>query len=118
MTRRELIVKLEEAHSLASEFRGGYSGEVLSAEEFSISLGKAVEAFGRGDNSTAKDLWLWFAPTTQWDDFIGRDGIELGNQIFEALDRSRAEYEIEILHSEGGKASLATSLVPPRGGTR
>ena len=33
-----LIMKLEQAEKLLSEFRGGYSGEFLSAQEFHASV--------------------------------------------------------------------------------
>jgi hypothetical protein len=38
-----------------------------------------------GEESVIEDLWIWFAPTCQWDDFVGN--IDLGERIFQRLNR-------------------------------
>lgn len=82
-----LINDLEKAKKLASEFTGGYSGEFISAEEFYSALSDRIERLKNNENEVLRDLWMWFAPTCQWDDFIGMDGLELGNKIFEQIDK-------------------------------
>ncbi len=96
MNKNKLIKELKEAYHLASQYEGGYSGEFLDAKDFSEALKKAIALFESGDDSCAKDLWVWFAPTTAWDDFVGLEGMELGNSIFEKLDQYIKENKIEI----------------------
>jgi hypothetical protein len=84
---KKLIKNLEKAEQLASEFSGGYSGEFLSAEEFYLALQDRITRLKKGEYVVLEDLWIWFAPTCQWDDFIGTDGEYLANTIFEQLDK-------------------------------
>jgi len=83
----KLIIDLESAEELLSEFSGGYSGKFLSAEEFHSALCDRIEKLKSNDFNVLDDLWIWFAPTCQWDDFVGLDGLELGNKIYEQIDR-------------------------------
>jgi len=96
MNRSELVGKLKEAHSLVSQFEGGYSGNFLDAREFAAALGNAIKEFENGSNEVSKDLWIWFAPTCQWDDFVHSEGIELGELIHGELDRNRETYGIKL----------------------
>ncbi|MFT5820854.1 MAG: hypothetical protein ACI8ZM_002102 [Crocinitomix sp.] len=82
-----LIQELDLAEKLVSEFSGGHSGEFLSAEEFHRALKERILILKRGDLTVLGDLWYWFAPTCAWDDFVGMDGLDLGNSIFEKLDQ-------------------------------
>lgn len=82
----ELISDIEKAEILASEYSGGYSGEFLSVEEFHRSLKDSLENLKNGELEDLDNLQLWFSPTGPWDDFIGLDGLVLGNQIFEKLN--------------------------------
>ena len=96
MNKEALIRELKEAYQLASQYEGGYSDESLDAKDFAEALSKAITLFEGGDDSCIKDLWLWFAPTTAWDYFVGFEGMELGNSIFEKLDQYIKEKGIEI----------------------
>jgi hypothetical protein len=60
-----LIQELKEAYQLASQYEGGYSGKFLDAREFADALKESIELFEAGDDSCVKDLWLYFAPTTE-----------------------------------------------------
>jgi len=80
-----LIADLKEAEKILSEYSGGYSGEHLSAEEFHKDILDRIKKLESGDESVIEDLWIWFAPTCQWDDFVGN--IELGERIFKKLDK-------------------------------
>lgn len=82
-----LLVDLDSAVLVASQYSGGYSGEYLSAEAFHVDLAAAVEQLKAGDTAVLGRLWIWFAPTCHWDDFITEEGIDLGNRIFGQLQR-------------------------------
>ena len=84
---KKLIVDLDKAEKIVSEYSGGYSGEFIGAEEFHEALRKHIQKLKKGDTSVLNDLWVWFAPTCQWDDFVGNEGIDLGNRIFERLNK-------------------------------
>lgn len=81
----KLIELLDKAENLASEFRGGYSGQFLSAEEFHQALFDSINKLKQGDNTQLDTLHIWFLPTSCWDDFIGRDGQDLANEISNLL---------------------------------
>lgn len=80
-----LISDLKKAGKILSEYLGGYSGEHLSAEEFHTDLIDRIKKLENGDESVIEDLWIWFAPTCQWDDFVG--DIDLGERIFQRLNK-------------------------------
>jgi len=82
-----LINDLKKAEKILSEYSGGYSGEHLSAEEFHKDLLDRIKELEKGDENVIEDLWIWFAPTCQWDDFVG--DIELGEKIFQQLDKMK-----------------------------
>jgi hypothetical protein len=84
-----LIVELKKAHELASEFTGGHSERFMSAEEFAQALGQAISELERGNTAVLEKLSLWFLPTSDWDDFIKVDGIELGQKISDMLHGRR-----------------------------
>ncbi len=76
---------LDQAAQLASEFTGGYSGEFLSAEEFHRTLSESISKLKQGDGAQLHRLHIWFLPTSCWDDFIGKDGQDLANEISRLL---------------------------------
>ena len=47
----------------------------------------AIDDIEYGNQTDLTRFWFWFAPTTAWDDFVGEEGIELGNRIFDRVDR-------------------------------
>ena len=120
----ELIAVLKKAHELASQFEGGYSVRFFGAEEFAKALGIAVNEFENGNDSVLDDLQLWFLPTSEWDDFIKLEGLELGQRISALLAEYRANsvqctcqrppfhylgYSIDKLgENEQGEATLET----------
>ncbi|MDH4473328.1 MAG: hypothetical protein QE487_12040 [Fluviicola sp.] len=83
----ELLDDLHAAEKQLSEYKGGYSEEFLSAEEFHEALIDAIDDIEFGNQTDLTRFWLWFAPTCAWDDFVGQEGEELGNKIFERVDR-------------------------------
>jgi hypothetical protein len=80
-----LLPELREAHILASQFEGGYSERFFGAQEFAHALGNAIAELEQGNLSVLSDLQLWFFPTSDWDDFVKSDGIELGQRISDML---------------------------------
>lgn len=88
-TNIKLIRLLDKAENLAGQFSGGYSNQFLSAEEFHQALKDAIEKYKNGDNMQIENFYFWFAPTTSWDDFVGIEGVELGNEIFELICKIR-----------------------------
>lgn len=84
-TYTKLLDKLDKAENLAREFQGGYSGQFLSAEEFHQALFDSINKFKKGDKTQLDKLHIWFLPTSCWDDFIGKEGQDLANEISELL---------------------------------
>ena len=83
----ELIEDLHEAEKLLDEYKGGYSGKFLSAEEFHEALVDAIDDIEFGNQTDLTRFYAWFAPTCEWDDFVGKEGEELGNRIFERVSK-------------------------------
>ena len=88
-TKERLIRLLEKSEKMASNYSGGYSGHHLSAEEFHQDLKVAIRKYKNGDDSQINEFYFWFAPTCAWDDFIGKEGEHLGNQIFGILTKMK-----------------------------
>ncbi len=80
-----LITDLKKAEKILSEYSVGYSGKHSSAEEFHTDLVDRIKKLENGDESVIEELWVWFAPTCQWDDFVGE--IDLGERIFQQLNK-------------------------------
>ena len=91
MVTKKLLDLLDSAVQLAGEFSGGYSNRFFSAEEFHAALQQAVADLKQGNYSVIDDLWIYFAPTCSWDDFVGKEGMNLGNEIFEMIDVIRKQ---------------------------
>ncbi len=81
----KLINLLDKAEKFAGKFKGGYSEQFLSAEEFHQALFDSISKFREGDNTQLGRLYIWFLPTSCWDDFIGKDGQDLANEISSLL---------------------------------
>lgn len=86
-TKKRLIKLLEQSEKMVSRYSGGYSGKYLSAQEFHKDLKSAIHDYKNGDDSRLDQFYIWFAPTCQWDDFVGKEGENLANEIFEIVDR-------------------------------
>lgn len=82
---QKLIRLLDKAEQLARQFSGGYSGQFLSAQEFHKSLVDSITRLKQGDNSQLRQMYIWFLPTSCWDDFVREGGIELGQEISDLL---------------------------------
>jgi hypothetical protein len=89
----QLFLLLDKAEEMARQFTGGYSNHFFSAQEFHAALANSIAKLKAGDRDQLNDLWLWFAPTYDWDDFIHQDGQDLANQIFPLLTELRNELQ-------------------------
>ena len=76
---------------MLAKYSGGYSGEYLSAQEFHKDLKSAVEEYKKGDDTKLDLFYIWFAPTCEWDDFVGKEVENLANEIFEIVDKLKKE---------------------------
>jgi hypothetical protein len=83
----ELIDDLHNAKKMLSKYDGGCFGEYLSANEFHVALEDAIDEIEFGNQTDLIRFWFWFAPTSVWDAFVGEEGQELGNRIFERVDK-------------------------------
>ena len=83
----ELFDDLESAEKMLAEFSGGYSGKFLFAEEFCIAFKEEVADLIHQNVPDFNQICLWFAPTSIWDDFVGINGMELGNRIYERANK-------------------------------
>lgn len=77
-----LIKLLDKAKELSGQFTGGHSSNFFSAEEFHSALSDSIYKLKSGDTDQLNNLWLWFAPTCAWDDFIHKEGEDLANDLF------------------------------------
>jgi|GEM_PF-889439 len=89
-----LIKLLDKAENLAGQFTGGYSNNFLSAQEFHAALKDSIKKLKAGDNDQLNELWLWFAPTCDWDDFIQKEGEDLANEIHPLVTELRESLKV------------------------
>jgi hypothetical protein len=83
----KLLYLLDKAEKMASEYEGGYSGEFLCAKEFHKALFESISKLKTGDTTQLDKLYIWFLPTYCWDDFIGKEGLNLANEISGLLSK-------------------------------
>lgn len=93
-----LIEDLEKAEIIASQYSGGYSERFLSAEEFHAALKDKIKKLKEGKYFVIDELNIWFLPTSDWDDFIGEEGIEIGNKISKQLSRLQKKLDIKEIN--------------------
>ncbi|MTI29441.1 hypothetical protein E1171_01310 [Cytophagales bacterium RKSG123] len=89
----ELIADLHRAEKLLSEFKVGYSNNFLSAEEFHKTLVEEIYELEHDNVPDFTQIWHWFAPTCDWDDLTNMDGFELGNRIFNRVDKWKRNHD-------------------------
>jgi hypothetical protein len=89
-----LLKLLDKAEKLAGQFTGGYSNDFLSAQEFHAALADSINKLRAGDYDQLNELWLWFAPTCDWDNFILKDGVDLANEIHPLVTELRKSINV------------------------
>jgi len=82
----ELLDDLHKAEKLLSNYKGRHSGNFSPAEKFHEALLDAIDDIELGNQTDLTPFYIWFAPTSIWDDFTGTEGNELGNKIFERVN--------------------------------
>ena len=82
----ELFSDLEQAEKILAKIKGGYSGTFTSTEQFYRALKEEVYDLKHQNVPDFRQICLWFAPTSTWDDFVGMEGIELSNRIYESAN--------------------------------
>ena len=85
--KNRLLKLLDKSEKMVSKCEGGYSGEYLSAQEFHTDLKAAITDYRNGNDKKLDLFYIWFAPTCQWDDFVGKEGESLANEIFEIVNK-------------------------------
>ena len=79
----DLYNDLKQAEEILSKLTGGSSNNFNSVEDFHNEFVEELYE-QKGENvPDFKKICLWFAPTSVWDDFVGFDGMELANRIYE-----------------------------------
>lgn len=89
--KKRLVAKLEKAERVLAKYSGGYSGEHLSAEDFHVNLKSVIKDYKNGNKDSLDKLYIWFAPTGDWDDIVGLKGQRLGEHIFGMVDELRKD---------------------------
>ena len=83
----ELLKLLNNARELLSCYTGGISRNFNSAEDFLTCLTSSIERIENGNYEDLPQLYYWFAPTCDWDDIVGMEGMEIGNRVSELLSK-------------------------------
>lgn len=86
----ELIEELHLAAILLSDCNDGYSHEYISIQEFCNELNEEISELEHANRDVGIQLnkiYDWFVPTSVWDDYTGKKGEQLGNIIFEKVNR-------------------------------
>lgn len=90
-SKDELVPLLDKAEIQISKLIGGYSGDYLSAADFHKDLKEAIDKYKSGDDSKLDLFYIWFAPTSHWDDFTGENGMKLGDKVFKYVSQIREQ---------------------------
>ena len=91
--REKLINTLWRAEEIASEFEGGYSERFIDAKDFHKALKASIIRFEKGDDTVLDEIFLWFLPTSDFDDFVGFAGMDVANEVCELIN----QYKPDIL---------------------
>ena len=83
----ELFNDLDTAQKILSEIQGGYSGKFISAEDFCKAFEEELDDLKHQNVPDFRQICIWFAPTSAWDDFVGFEGMKLANRILGRADR-------------------------------
>jgi len=89
--KEKLLKTLWRAEEIVSEFEGGYSERFIDAKDFHKSLNDAISSFENGNDSVLKDMYLWFLPTSDFDDFVGFAGMEVANELCELIKKYKPD---------------------------
>ena len=83
----DLFIDLEEAEVILSKLTGGFSNKFNSVEEFYKAFVEELYDLKGQNVPDFRQICLWSAPTSTWDNFVGIDGMALANRIYERAER-------------------------------
>ncbi|MBF04811.1 MAG: hypothetical protein CMP76_16135 [Flavobacterium sp.] len=83
----DLFKDLEQAEEVLSKLTGGSSNNFNSVEDFYNAFVEELYDLKGQNVPNFEQICLWFAPTSAWDDFVGLDGMELANRIYERAEK-------------------------------
>jgi len=83
----ELFNDLDKAEKILSELSGGYSGRFKDSEEFYKEFVEELNDLKYQNVPDFERICIWFAPTSAWDDFVGTNGMELANRIYDRANK-------------------------------
>ena len=78
---------LEQAQDILSKLTGGSSYHFDSVEDFYNAFTEEVADLKVQNVPDFRQICLWFAPTSIWDGFVGHDGMELANRIYDRAEK-------------------------------
>ena len=83
----DLFKDLEKAKEILSQLTGGSSNSFNSVEDFYNAFVEELYDLKDQNVPDFEQICIWFAPTSAWDDFVGLDGMEIANRIFERAEK-------------------------------
>jgi len=51
----------------------------------------AISSFENGNDSVLNDMYLWFLPTSDFDDFVGFAGMDVANELYELIKKYKPD---------------------------
>ncbi len=90
--KSKLVETLWWAEEVTSGFEGGYSNQFIDASDFHKALKSSVAKFENGDDSVLEKIYVWFLPTSDFDDFVGFAGMELANEICKLIEQYKPSF--------------------------
>jgi hypothetical protein len=81
---KDLLTKLDEAMLLANNKGVG------KTSFFPQQLAGSIDNLKNLELAEVDNLWTWFAPRGEWDNFTGAEGADLGNDIFMLTEKIKS----------------------------
>jgi len=86
---QELLIALIEATAILEVSGQKKPFRFNSKEDFLRNLQRATANLKDGKFDDLNELWRWFSPGDEWDNFTGADGADVGARIFSLIDKVR-----------------------------
>lgn len=80
-----LIADVQRAERVAYRFKGSRDPKML--EQLRGELDESVEKLKKEELEILDELWAWFAPVGEWDEYTTPKGTALGQRIFDRVRR-------------------------------
>jgi len=92
--QNELIRNLKSAEKLLKEIIKGISDQFASVKKFYSKFVLELEKIKNYNSYDFTEIWLWFAPLSEWDYYTGKKGIALAEKTFTLLDNWKINQNI------------------------